>query len=33
MQVVPFLCVFVLDGALFGDDVKNFVSDLIVYVV
>ena len=23
MQVIPFLCVFILDGALFGDDVKN----------
>ena len=26
MQVIPFLCVFILDGALFGDDVKKFVS-------
>ena len=31
MQVIPFLCVFILDGALFGDDVKKFVSDLIIY--
>ena len=25
MQVIPFLCVFILDGALFGDDVKKNV--------
>ena len=30
MQVIPFLCVFILDGALFGDDVKKFVSGLII---
>ena len=27
---IPFLCVFILDGALFGDDVKKFVSGLII---
>ena len=26
----PFLCVFILDGALFGDDVKKFVSGLVI---
>ena len=26
---ISFLCVFILDGALFGDDVKKFVSGLI----
>ena len=30
MQVIPFLCAFILDGALFGDDVKTFVSGLII---
>ena len=30
MQVIPFLCVLILDGALFGDDVKKFVSGLII---
>ena len=30
MQVIPFLCVFILDGALFGDDVQKFVSGLII---
>ena len=30
MQVFTFLYVFTLDGALFGDDVKNFVSGLII---
>ena len=30
MQVNLFLCVFVLDGALFWDDVKKFVSGLII---
>ena len=30
MQVIPFLCVFNLDGALFGDDVKKIVSGLII---
>ena len=30
MQVFPFLCVFILDGALFGDDVQKFVSGLII---
>ena len=30
MQLVPFLCVFILDGALFRDDVKKFVSGLII---
>ena len=30
MQVIPFLCVFILDGALFGDDVKKIVSGLII---
>ena len=33
MQVIPFLCVFILDGALFGDDVKKFVSGLISYYI
>ena len=33
MQVIPFLCVFILDGALFGDDVKKFMSDLIIYIL
>ena len=33
MQVIPFLCVFILDGALFGDDVKKIVSDLIIYII
>ena len=28
MQVIPFLCVFILDGALFGDDAIKFVSGL-----
>ena len=30
MQIIPLLCVFILDGALFGDDVKKFVSGLII---
>ena len=30
MQVIPFLCVSLLVGALFGDDVKKFVSGLII---
>ena len=30
MHVIPFLCVFILDGALFGDDVKKIVSGLIL---
>ena len=30
MQVIPFLCVFIMDGALFGDDVKKFVSGLVI---
>ena len=30
MQVIQFLCVFILDGALLGDDVKKFVSGLII---
>ena len=29
MQVIPFLCVFILDGALFGDDVKNSCRTLL----
>ena len=33
MQVIPFLCVFILDGALFGVDVKKFVSGLISYYI
>ena len=33
MQVIPFLCVFILDGALFGDDDNKFVSDLIIYII
>ena len=33
MQVIPFLCVFILDGALFGDDVKKFVTGLISYYI
>ena len=30
MQVIPFLCVFILDGVLSGDDVRKFVSGLII---
>ena len=30
MHGIPFLCVFILDGAVFGDDVKEFVSSLII---
>ena len=30
MQVIPFSGFFILDGALFGDDVKKFVSGLII---
>ena len=30
MQVIPFLCVFILDGALFGTMSKKFVSGLII---
>ena len=30
MQVIQFFCVFILDGALFGEDVKKFVSGLII---
>ena len=30
MQVVSFHCVFISSGALFGDDVKKFVSGLII---
>ena len=26
MQVIPFLCVFILDGALFGDDVNKILD-------
>ena len=33
MQVIPFLCVFMLDGPLFGDDVKKFVTGLISYYI
>ena len=33
MQVIPFHCVFISNGALFGDDVKKFVSSLTVNVV
>ena len=32
MQVIPFLCVFILDGALFGDDVKNSCPALLYYM-
>ena len=32
MQVIPFLCVFILDGAIFGDGVKKFVSALLYYM-
>ena len=31
MQVIPFLCVYILDGALFGDDVKNSCPALLYY--
>ena len=30
MQVIPFLCVFILDRALFWDDVQTFVTGLII---
>ena len=30
MQVIPFYCVFISNGALFWDDVKKFVSGLII---
>ena len=30
MQVIPFRCIFISSGALFGDDVKKFVSGLII---
>ena len=32
MQVIPFLCVFILNGALFGDDVKNSCPALLYYM-
>ena len=32
MQVIPFLCVFILDGTLFGDDVKNSCPALLYYM-
>ena len=33
MQIIPFLFVFLSNGALFGDDVKTFVSGLIIMVI
>ena len=30
MHVILFNCVFISNGALFGDDVKKFVSGLII---
>ena len=30
MQVIPFLCVFILDGAPLRDDVKKFVFGLLI---
>ena len=32
MHVIPFLCVFILDGALFGDDVKKSCPALLYYM-
>ena len=32
MQVIPFFCDFILDGALFGDDVKNSCPALLYYM-
>ena len=33
MQVIPFHCVSISNGALFGDDVIKFVSGLIIMVI
>ena len=30
VNVIPFNCVFISSGALFGDDVKKIVSGLIL---
>ena len=32
MQVIPFLCVFILDGALFGTMSKNSCPALLYYM-